>query len=210
MSLIRVVIHFLPPLDKTFNFTEPDSLELGRFSGIIQDPAISKKQVRFEIKDGRVYAIALGPNSMMRGPEKICKNNKIEIHDVSITKMNNSASNLQSSSQTLQSSFTRQKPSIGNVSFSPSLLHNDDDHEYDEMETPSQLLREMISSQGDLDAIPDDDHDNALSNDDRDSSDNGAEILDNDDSFKSNESDVSSESSYLGSSCESSESDIDD
>lgn len=161
---------------------------------------------------------------MMRGPEKICKNNKIEIHDgetltlmqnkypfkVSITKMNNSASNLQSSSQTLQSSFMRQKPSIGNVSFSPSLLHNDDDHEYDEMETPSQLLREMISSQGDLDAIPDDDHDNALSNDDRDSSDNGAEILDSDDSFKSNESDVSSESSYLGSSCESSESDIDD
>lgn len=59
MSLIRVNIHFLPPLDKTFNFTEPDSLELGRFSGIIQDPAISKKQVRFEIKDGRVYAIAV-------------------------------------------------------------------------------------------------------------------------------------------------------
>ncbi|CAG8455288.1 20882_t:CDS:2 [Gigaspora rosea] len=213
MSLIRVVIHFLPPIDKTFTFTEPDNLELGRFSGIIQDPAISKKQVRFEIKDGRVYAIALGPNSMMRGPEKICKNNKIEIHDVSITKMNDSASNLQSSSQTLQSSFTRQKPSIGNVSFSPSLLHNDDDREYDEMETPSQLLREMVSSQGDLDAIPDDDHDNALSNDDRDSSDNGAEILDSDDSSKSNESDnkmISSESSYLGSSCESSESDIDD
>ncbi|CAG8506716.1 4336_t:CDS:2 [Dentiscutata heterogama] len=217
---------------KTFTFTEPDNLELGRFSGIIQDPAISKKQVRFEIKDDRVYALALGANSMMRGPEKICKNNKIEIHDgetltlmqasyflknlnkypfkVSITKMNNLAPNLQSS---LQSSFTYQNPSIGNVSFSPSLLHNDNDRENDEMETPSQLLREMISSQGDLDMIPDDDHDNTPYNDDRDSSDNGAEILDSEDSSKSNESDdkmISSESSYLGSSCESSESYISD
>ncbi|CAG8606181.1 10566_t:CDS:2 [Dentiscutata erythropus] len=190
MSLIRVVIHFLPPIDKTFTFTEPNNLELGRFSGIIQDPAISKKQVRFEIKDDRVYALA----------------NKYPFK-VSITKMNNPASNFQSS---LQSSFTQQNSSIGNVSFSPSLLHND---ENDEMETPSQLLREMIASQGDLDVIPDDDHDNTPYNDDRDSSDNGAEILDSDDSSKSNESDdkmISSESSYLGSSCESSESDISD
>ncbi|CAG8625524.1 14384_t:CDS:2 [Dentiscutata erythropus] len=30
--------------NKTFTFTEPDNLEVGHFSRIIQDPAISKKQ----------------------------------------------------------------------------------------------------------------------------------------------------------------------
>ncbi|CAG8578648.1 2392_t:CDS:2 [Cetraspora pellucida] len=183
MSSIHVIIHFLAPINKTFTFTEPDILELGRFSGIIQDPAISKKQVCFEITDGRVYATSLGANWMMRGTEKIRKNNKIEIHD-------------------------------GNQGFLPS-FNNDGDREYDAMETPSQLLREMISSQGDLDTIPDDDHDNILYNDDRESSDNGADIHDSDnsDSIKSIESDneiISSESSFLGSSCESSESVIDD
>ncbi|CAG8572670.1 4168_t:CDS:1, partial [Racocetra fulgida] len=113
--------------------------------------------------------------------------------------------NLQSLSQ---DNFKHQSSATGNESVLPSFC-NDDGREYDGMETPSQLLREMISSQGDLDAIPDDDHDN---NDDRDSSDNGADIHDSD-SIKSIESDskmISSESSYLGSSCESSEPDIED
>ncbi|CAG8510034.1 8494_t:CDS:2, partial [Scutellospora calospora] len=191
MSTIHVVIHFLAPIDKTFTFTEPDSLELGRSSGIIQDQAISKKQVLFEIVDGRVYAIA----------------NKYPFK-VTITKLTNSSSNLQNSSL---DNIESQNSAIIKEGFSSSLLHNNDDHEYDELETPSQLLREMISSQGDLDMIPNDDNDNALYNDDRESSDNGAEIHDNEDDAKSVASDnkmFSSESSYLGSSCESSKSDI--
>ncbi|CAG8652775.1 3678_t:CDS:2, partial [Cetraspora pellucida] len=172
----------------------PDTLELGRFSGIIQDPAISKKQeilsyvkcfhlVCFEITDGRVYATSLGANWMMKGTEKIRKNNKIEIHDgETLTLMQASyfLKDLQYSKcliETLsQGNYKHQSSVTGNQGFLPS-FNNDDDRE--------------------------------------DSSDNGADIHDSDnsDSIKSIESDnkiISSESSYLGSSCESSESVIDD
>ncbi|CAG8432769.1 502_t:CDS:2 [Diversispora eburnea] len=78
--MTKVLIQFKEPFDKTFTFIEPDCLELGR--SFIPDPSISKKQALFEIRDGRVYVTALGPNSMMRGTEKISKNNRVEILDV--------------------------------------------------------------------------------------------------------------------------------
>jgi len=41
---IHVVLHFLDPIDKTFGFTEPDTLELGRSLGFIEDETLSRKQ----------------------------------------------------------------------------------------------------------------------------------------------------------------------
>jgi hypothetical protein len=41
---IHVVLHFLDPIDKTFGFTEPDTLELGRSSGFIENETLSRKQ----------------------------------------------------------------------------------------------------------------------------------------------------------------------
>lgn len=44
---IHVVLHFLDPIDKTFGFTEPNTLELGRSSGFIENETLSRKQGKY-------------------------------------------------------------------------------------------------------------------------------------------------------------------
>nr|CAG8463061.1 10108_t:CDS:2 [Entrophospora candida] len=69
-------------------FIEPDTLELGRRQGFVDDKALNEVHVKFEVKNGRVYATLFGSNIMMRGSEKIYKHNKIEIyHDDMLTLM---------------------------------------------------------------------------------------------------------------------------
>ncbi|CAH1760752.1 4682_t:CDS:2 [Entrophospora sp. SA101] len=86
--LTKVIITFLEPINKVYSFIEPDTLELGRRQGFVDDKALNEVHVKFEVKNGRVYATLFGSNIMMRGSEKIYKHNKIEIyHDDMLTLM---------------------------------------------------------------------------------------------------------------------------
>ncbi|CAB5211336.1 uncharacterized protein OCT59_019382 [Rhizophagus irregularis] len=168
---IHVVLHFLDPIDKTFGFTEPNTLELGRSSGFIENETLSRKQASFEVKNGRVYVTALGSNAMMKGSKIIRKNNKIEIFDgdtltlmqkeypftVTITQTEQKIPDLDSllddknKRQPSPGPMTRLRKNLGvgaSTSSTPTLPPQ---HNYGlDKHTPSQLLNDMLSSQSSL------------------------------------------------------------
>ncbi|CAG8495376.1 18413_t:CDS:2 [Acaulospora morrowiae] len=224
---IHVVIHFKEPVNKTFTFTEPDSLELGR-SSFVPDPSISKKQVLFEVKDGRVYATVLGSNSMIRGTEKVSKNNKVEIHDgenltlihdkypftVTITHTQDKESathEFRSPMRVEKMHHIKSEQVIPRFKKEKEIVPLPSSH-HESSETPSQLLRELFSQ----DTIRDDDdvyyksYENENESGGTQTSDDGIEVSDGSNNAESEENFFTDESSYLGSYSESSENDNDE
>ncbi|GBB85557.1 hypothetical protein RclHR1_12050002 [Rhizophagus clarus] len=238
---IHVVLHFLDPIDKTFGFTEPDTLELGRSLGFIENETLSRKQASFEIKNGRVYVTALGSNAMMKGSKIIRKNNKIELFDgdtltlmqkeypftVTITQTEQKIPDLDSllgdknKRQPSPGPMTRLRKNLGigaSTSSTPTLPPQ---HNYGlDKHTPSQLLNDMLSSQSSLLDYGTDEEGNVNTfnnmdytkrrevSDDETSDDGAKEIYDSDEisSIGSGNNMISDESSYLGSSFQSSDS----
>ncbi|CAI2177354.1 17704_t:CDS:2, partial [Funneliformis geosporum] len=223
------------PIDKTFGFTEPDTLELGRASGFIENATLSRKQALFEVRDGKVYVTALGSNAMMKGNKTIRKNNKIEIFDgdiltlmqkkypftVTITQTEQKVPDLDSLLDDNNKTRLMKNLGIGASTSSTPKLPPQHNYELDN-DTPSQLLNDMLSSQsslldygtneeGKVSSIDNNTLDytrtRELSN--SETSDDGAEgVYDSDEisSIGSVGNIITDESSYLGSSFNSSDS----
>ncbi|CAG8441761.1 16643_t:CDS:2 [Acaulospora colombiana] len=195
---VHVVIRFNEPVNKTFTFTEPDSLELGR-SSFPPDPSISKKQVLFEIKDGRVYATDKYPFTVTITRTEV---ETPTTHEFRSPTRVEKVPHL--SAEQVISKFKKEKE----ITPLPSSHQGS-------VDTPSQLLGELLYSQ---DTIRDDDtirgeediYNRTYENDEESSgahtSDEGVEG-DSDElkSVESEENFFTDESSYLGSFRESSD-----